>query len=362
MSVEHEAGNGRETSLLGLMNTVLRQRRVIVGVTGAVFLLVVGVTVMLPRTYTATGTFLPQTEESSLSRFSGLAAQFGFSLGATAGGESPEFYVQLLRSREILGRVVQDTFLFEGRTGFWVWGDSARRRGTLMDFWGIEDEAPGKRRELAIEELRGQSDASADRETQTVQLRVTTRWPDLSRQVAERMLGLVQEFNLKTRQSQAASEREFIEGRLGAARQELRSVEDGLEQFLLDNREFRSSPTLQFQYDRLQQEVSLQQQVVVSLVQAYEQARIEEVRNTPVLTMVEEPERPARPDRRRLALKGILGILAGGVLGVFLALFREVMAVGRGAAPDEFQEFVRLRREAAKDVRRLIPFRGKPAA
>jgi len=93
-----------------------------------------------------------------------------------------------------------------------------------------------------------------------------------------------------TRQSQAAAERGFTEERMAEAQEELRAAENELQRFLQNNRQFQNSPELVFQHDRLQRRVAMRQQVYTSLVQSYEQARIDEVPNTPVITVVEYAE------------------------------------------------------------------------
>jgi hypothetical protein len=91
------------------------------------------------------------------------------------------------------------------------------------------------------------------------------------------------------------------------------------------------------------------------LAQAYEQARIEEVRNTPVITVVESPELPAIHDPRGRALMGLLGIFLGGVLGLLGAFTREFFARSRVSEPSEYEEFATLKEEAIADIRRFVP-------
>jgi uncharacterized protein involved in exopolysaccharide biosynthesis len=80
---------------------------------------------------------------------------------------------------------------------------------------------------------------------------------------------------------------------------------------------------LLFQHDRLQRAVTMRQDVYTSLVQALDNARLDEMRNTPLLTVLETPRARANPDRRYLLLKGALALLLGGILGAGLALGRQ---------------------------------------
>ena len=103
------------------------------------------------------------------------------------------------------------------------------------------------------------------------------------------ILDLVHTFDLTTRQTQAGAERRFSGERLAELTGELRDAEDTLKSFLIENRVFSNSPALQFEHDRLQRAVTMRQELVTSLAQAYERARIEEVRNTPVITLIDPP-------------------------------------------------------------------------
>ncbi len=191
---------------------------------------------------------------------------------------------------------------------------------TLDDALGVEEDSPEETREAVIRELGARVVASAN--TRTGVVRVTGRFPQrtLARDVVARLVDLLNEFNLKTRQTAAVAEREFTESRLRQAKEELRSAEDDLQGFLQRNRDYRSSPQLTFAADRLEREVAVRQQVVSTLAQAFEQARIEEVRDTPVITVIEAAEAPVRADPRRLVVMTALSFFGGGVLGIALAL------------------------------------------
>ena len=134
------------------------------------------------------------------------------------------------------------------------------------------------------------------------------------------MIAQVDSFNLKSRQSQASAERRFTERRVAEAQAEARQAQDELQAFLQRNRDFRSSSQLNFAYERLADNVSLRQQIYTSVAQAYEQARIEEVRDTPVITLVEAPMLPARPDSRPFGRAIAAGVLLSLIAARFLAV------------------------------------------
>jgi uncharacterized protein involved in exopolysaccharide biosynthesis len=282
------------------------------------------------------------------SPLSGLAAQFGVAMPSTSGAESPAFYADLVQSRGLLGSVVDTPFEYETDGG-------AKAKGTLTDFYKSKGKTPALRRDAAIRRLGDEVNASTVQKTGVVNLEVTAIQPALAVQINQRLLELLNEFNLRSRQSQAGEERRFTERRLSEVKQDLRTAEDRLQQFLQRNRDMRNSPELTFQADRLQREVTMQQDVYTTLAQAYEQAKIEEVRDTPVITIVQQAEFPVRPDRRGLIVKSLLGLIAGLLLGSALAFWKSYATNSASLATTEAAEFAILRRQAAGDL--LRPWR-----
>lgn len=313
-----------EVSLFAVAQLLRRQRRFVLSFGIGAFVLVLAFALFRPRTYTSTAVFMPQAPENALSRLSGIAAQLGAVVPTTDAGSSPAFYASLLKSRDVLRQAALTRYAFV------LGADSVH--GTLIDLYRVSGDSPPIRRDAAVRRLVEDIDISTNRETGVVNLEVTTPWATLSQQVASRMIGLVSQFNLQTRQTRAGAERRFVESRLQDARASLLAAEDRLQGFLQENREFRNAPRLVFENDRLRRDIEQRQQVYTSLAQAYEQARIDEVRNTPVITILELPDLPARPDPRRALLKGLLGLVAGMLLGTFMIALRHAFAEGMRAS------------------------------
>lgn len=330
-------------SLLAIAIVLLRYRGLVLGTAVALAAIVCVVTFLMPRTYTAHATLTPQTRRPTAG-LSGLAAQFGFALPISEGGQSPAFYADLIGSHQLLGSVVDTKFEFPSDTG--------TVRATLVDVYRAKGATAGLRRDSAILKLGKSVDASAVQRTGVIDLAVTDKNATLAKLITDRMIELLNQYNLQTRQSQAGAERRFTEQRLDEVKRDLRAAEDRLQQFLQRNRDYRNSPELNFQQERLDREVTLEQQLFTTLAQSYEQAKIEEVRDTPVLTIVEAPEVPVRPDPRGLLRNGILSLLLGIMLGVCLAIGRAYAVNARLLQQREASEFDRLRREAWADLAR----------
>lgn len=293
------------------------------------------------RTYSSTASFVSAQRRSAAPSFSGLAAQLGVSVPAGDGAQSPAFYADLAQTSSILRSVANEQYEYASDTGL--------LKGTLVTLWGGSEGALPEKEELAIRRLRSAIKSSVAQKTGIVSITVKTRSPVLSQTIATNLLEEIHGFNLESRQSQAAAERRFAERRLAEARSQLRAAEDRLQSFLQQNRDYRSAPELLLEHDRRLRDVAMQQQVYTSLAQAYEQAQIDEVRDTPVISVVELPRAPVYADGRGLVRRGIFGLVSGVLLGIAIAVLLEILSRFRRSRSPEYLQL----REAAERLRRF---------
>ena len=134
------------------------------------------------------------------------------------------------------------------------------------------------------------------------------------------------------------------------AERALREAEDRLQEFLQRNRMGVGSSEIAFQRDRLQRELGLRQQLYTTLAQNRAEARSREVRDTPVITVLEEPRLPVVPESRRVALKTVLGGLMGGLLGLLIAFLSQGLAGARRTPDKKAEEFFQLMEEATPRI------------
>jgi|SRR5688500_7463083 len=331
-----------DLSLLSAVNVVLRRRGLVIAVATLVIASIVAVKLLLPRSYTSSASFVPQTTRNAPGSGGGIAAQLGLSMLTTDPTQSPAFYVDLLTSRGILDSTVS--------TRYRVTTDSGVATATLIELLEAKGRTPELRKHAAIRKLAGLVRASPALKTGVVSLSVRTKDPTLSKQVADRMLQLLNAFNLRRRRTQASEERRFAEERLTQARAELRVAEDRLQMFLQRNRMYDNAPQLRFEEDRLTREVNMRQELYTAVAQAHEQARMDEVRDTPLITLIEQPNVPARPDPRGLVKWLAAGLVLGLGLGVALAFLRELMGRASSHPGSEAEQFSVLWRDTIGDL------------
>ena len=334
---EHHA----QASLLGLLNVLLRRRWTVILTMVIMVGIVAAIALLRDRTYTATAAFVPHVRQAT-GTLQGLASQFGIGLNQGGSTQSPQFYVELIRSREILRNVAEHRYEFASDTG--------RIAGTLAEIFGAEGGSDSERLEVVVRRLRRGISASQTQQTGIVRVSITTPWRELSALMLDHLIAQMNEFNLQTRQSEVGAERRFLEQRLAEARTDLRAAEDRVQAFLQRNREFAASSALSVERERLQRDVITYRDIYTEIAQNYERARMEEVRDTPVITILEPPEAPALPDPRGLLRTGLLALGAGLVVGTILALTSEYMARMRSEEAAEYEAFVRLRSESMRDL------------
>ncbi len=297
---------------------------------GAVLALAWGL--LTPRHYMSSATFVPQASEAeSVSSLAAAASQLGIGLPATGNAWGPPVYAELLESSPLLTAIAADTFV--------VAEDQGQRRA-LTDLLKIDGPTPALRLDRAVHALQKDVLAvSTDKNTNSTKVTVTTRWPSVSLALAQELLKAVAQFNLETRRSQAKAEREFVETQVKDAEHNLRTAEDTLQGFLELNRSVTGSPRLEFARDRLQREVGMRQTVYTTLMQSLQQARIREIRDTPVITMLEAPQLPIAAVSRYLAVKILLGGFTGTVIATLLAFLAMIASSARRLPSEDAHEF-----------------------
>lgn len=339
--------NGDEISLVELANMVLRHWKVVAVLPTVIALGVAVWTLSQDRQYRASASFFPQAAETrGAGGAAALAQQFGVSLGPERPAHSPQFYADLLRSRAILREAVESEYQLSPAEG-------APRQATLVElFVGREPAGHGPPWLEAVDTLRQKIAVSVARETGVVNFAVLSTDPTLAEQIAERLLDLLNRFNLEVRQGHAREESRFIGGRLEEAQVELAAAETALQNFLRQNREFRNSPALAFEHDRLYRDVSMRQELYTSLLRSQEQARLDGVRDTPLITVVDHPAGSAEPQRRGTVMRALLGFVLGLIISVAIVIAAENARRGREAEDPRYHEFRNLARQAWTDLRR----------
>lgn len=337
------------TNDLATYVAVLRRwRTFIVRVVGVTLVVSVIVALLLPKWYAARSSIVAPQESgitsSVRSLMGGLSAQ-GFG-GLGAANPEADLFLAVLDSRSIRERLIQDFGLqrvYRARTM-----DDALRTFTRLARSDLTD--------------RG-----------VVEVVVEDKDPQRAADVANAWVRALDEYNQKARMTTGKKTRLFVESRLRETKESLRAAEDALAAYerlhkftplgagmtrdiessasvlaqrmalsvrlnrLTDlyrtdapdvqqtradlaavDRQIEKLPPLVLEYARLLRDVKVQEQVYELLVAQYEEARIQETKDTPtveVLDLARKPQKKVRPVRWLfvLSLTGAAGILSLGV-------------------------------------------------
>ena len=159
--------------------------------------------------------------------------------------------------------------------------------------------------------------------TGIVSVSVDAHYPALAAAVANRFVEYLNAFNAQYRQSQAREQRKFVEQRLTDGEGELRRAEEDLRTFYERNRSWQQSPQLTFEEGRLRRQVDIRQELYLSLKREYETARIQEVNDTPVITVIDAATAPVKKSSPKRALWVIIALVLGSMIGTFWAAATE---------------------------------------
>ncbi len=278
----------------------------------------------------------------------GLAAQLGVNTTVDP-SESPNFYIQLMQSRELLTRLLKSRFS-DPRT------ESPTDSAELLDMLRIRKKDPRRKLELGIKQISKDIDGKFEPKTNLVSIDVDAEWPDLSAAVANRTIELVTAFNKEQRTSRARTKRLFLEGRVELARNELKSVEAKHREFYDQNRLWRSSPELIFEEKQLQRDEDQAADLYLSLQRQFESALLDEVNDAALITVVDSAVAPRKAQWPRYWILLASTLMAGALLGFLVAGGAAILDDWRKRNPDSAEHLGgsigRMRREIRGAFRR----------
>jgi uncharacterized protein involved in exopolysaccharide biosynthesis len=263
------------------------------------------------------------------------------SIGADP-SQSPRFYGDLLRSRELLERTLLSRYADPRGSA----ADSTTLLRILqVDGRNAEDSLAG-----GVERLDELITVRVDAQTNVVRVVVSSRYATLAAAVANRLVLFLNEFNMQKRQSQARERRRFSEERVSAADSALRRAEESVKVFYDRNRDWQQSPALVFEEGRLRRQLTINQELYLTLKREYETARIEEVNDTPVITIIDSAVVPQERSQPRPLLWMIVAFLVGSMLSISWALAATYADRAGGAAQTDVRELSRMLGDARRRV------------
>jgi tyrosine-protein kinase Etk/Wzc len=368
-----------------MLEVLVRRRRFIVSFVLVIALLAAGVAMILPKWYKAEALLLPPKDIApaidQLSRLSEVVSVTG-GLNLPVMVTASDVYARMLRSRSIAERVITQFNLgerYETKTQLETYEalmDHARFRVTEEGLLSItvEDRDPQTAAAIAnaftdeINRLSQEITSSRARENRTFveqRLNQVRNELDSARAALERFqrtnravdfdeqtrLAIEQASGLKVSLAQIELDLQMSERRLGPEnpslqelkrkrdiiRRQLEQLETGGPDSSYFSMPVASIPTLRGQYEMLYSKVRVNEALYNTLLEQLEQAKIEEQRQSPAITVLDRasaPELRSRP-KRSLIVLGAAG--AACLIAILLAVLFEYLDRLQESRPDDYR-------------------------
>lgn len=316
-----------EIDFLALFRILLNGKWLIIATSGVFTVCAVIYALTLTPLYLArVSMYSISSGASDLAGLTGVAANLGISLGSA--GE--DFYIpDIVRSRLLKTSLIYHewkTKKFNEPTdliNYWEIGQGGSitlnplklLRSLMQGTSADEQQKAIAYEEDALEILGDRISVSRD-PMGLVTVNVWMEEPELAADVGNQIYEEVVKYIVYAKTNQARFNREFIERRLEEVEQELLRAEMSLTEFRESNRAIEESPRLLMEYQRINREVLIQTQVFSTLQQQYEIAKIEEVKETPTVAILDHAFPPAKKDKPRRKRMVMLAFFLGASLGV----------------------------------------------
>ncbi len=271
------------------------------------------ITLLIPNEYTATASILPSSNENKAGGLLSLADGIP-NLDMSAMGlsdKSPSIlYPEIITSRTRADDILNREYTFE----------HGGRAVTQNLYQYFDQENPDR----AYRKLKNITTVDYDKKTGVVSVSVTTESPELSSQIANFYISLLDDFNKYQRKTSAGLNREFIETRIAETQADLKSAEERLKEFRDRNLNYYRStdPELLLEHERLFREVELKNQIYLILAQQRELAAIQEKKEIPLVQILDTARPPSLKSYPARTKTTLLGLFAG-FMTAWLLLFVE---------------------------------------
>jgi len=291
-------------TLRDIFQVLWKSRWFIVKFTTAIIVLSVTISLILPKSYKSTAILLPQTNQSLLSSLSGLsnlASLTGLSFGQST---MEQLFPDIILSEAVLREVIFTKYSTE----------KFAQPVNLIEYWEIDGDSVAEQYEITLEKFRKELTVDYDRKTNVVTVELVMREPLLTAEVVNKILSVLDEYIRTKRITNATEQRKWIEQRLKQVQRDLEDAEIKLKDFRERNRIVTMSPQLLLEQQRLLRDVEINTTIFTELKKQYELAKIEELKNIPIINILD----PARPAGRKYAPKRAIIVIVSTFLG-FLA-------------------------------------------
>lgn len=271
--------------------------------------------------FQSTVTILPEygSKSNMLSQLSGLASLAGVKVGDSA---PTELYQNIITSETVLQEVIYSKY----KTN--EYPDSVN----LIKYFEIkvDDNNPElkKRKEFLLlyeSLLQNRIATNVDRMTKILNVTVSMPEAQLSADVANNLVKALDLYIRTQRKSYATEQSFYIEKRTQQVKDSLSFAEDKLKSFREQNRITSQSPNLLLEQGRLLRNIEILQTVYIELTKQLEIAKIDQIKDAPVLNVKEFAKSPVKKAGPRRASTLVTFMFLSLLISSVYFLFKDVL-------------------------------------
>ena len=192
--------------------------------------------------------------------------------------------------------------------------------------------------------------------TAILTLNINASEPIFAREVNQALIEELDAHQRNYNKARTSDTKQFIEERIIETEKGLTFAEEALRDFTTHNRQINNSALLLLDQQRLAREVTVLIGVFTTLKQQLETTKIEELKESDYVVVIDPPEVPlvrSKPNKRLIV---ILAVFLGLVLGMVLAFIREYAANSDKEVKDKISEAKAL---VLKNLSEFIPGNAK---
>ncbi len=268
--------------------------------------------------YSSTAKIMSSSGGSSISQASGLAAQFGLNI-PTGQSEPKWVYPEIIKSRTLARSMLKQRF------------DTNKfgKQKTLLQILTYGKKKPDFSLDTlqvyGVAKLLKMISASEDLKTGIMTLVVEAPEPKLASEINSVLIEQLDSHQREYNKAKTSDTKQFIEGRILDTEKELIAAEEALKVFMDRNRRIENSPALQLEQQRLGREVTVLTGVFTTLKQQLETTKIEEVKESNYVIVLDPPEVPLSPSKPNKKLMVIIAITLGIGFGIVISFILDAL-------------------------------------
>jgi len=201
-----------------------------------------------------------------------------------------------------------------------------------------------------IETYLGMIEVEQDRSSSIYTLTVNAFEPQFSAELCAALIEELDKHQRKYKTEKVRETRLFIEGRIVEVQKELEHAEEALKDFRDRNRQIQGSPALQLEQERLTRETSVLTGVFTTLKQQLEMTKIDEVKESALVQVLDPPEAPLYRDKPKRKLSVLLSLILGFGFAIVVAFIREYASNSDEEEKGKLREIVELTKNNILDL------------